>query len=159
MNYYLSLCLSVFLFFSVGGRADEAAVYDDLPSFMDIRIERLSGDARHLKGLLDQGKLGDFYQQALPVLNRELFDEDGGMTPEELENALFINNWSSRPPIRTTGWTTFPSGSTEVSWKPNLRHIRIFPKFKPMSGRTRGSGMERNSRGSAWRRSSNISGG
>ena len=53
MNYYLSLCLSVFLFFSVGGRADEAAVYDDLPSFMDIRIERLSGDARHLKGLLD----------------------------------------------------------------------------------------------------------
>ena len=31
MNYYLSLCLSVFLFFSVGGRADEAAVYDDLP--------------------------------------------------------------------------------------------------------------------------------
>ena len=47
------LCLSVFLFFSVGSRADEAAVYDDLPSFMDIRIERLSGDARHLKGLLD----------------------------------------------------------------------------------------------------------
>ncbi|MFM1738871.1 hypothetical protein, partial [Akkermansia muciniphila] len=81
MNYYLSLCLSVFLFFSVGIRAEEAAVYDDLPSFMDIRIERLSGDARHLKDLLDQGKLGDFYQQALPVLNRELFDEDGGMTP------------------------------------------------------------------------------
>ena len=48
------LCLSVFLFFSVGSRADEAAVYDDLPSFMDIRPERLSGDARHLKGLLDQ---------------------------------------------------------------------------------------------------------
>ena len=48
MNYYLSLCLSVFLFFSVGGRADEAAVYDDLPSFMDIRIERLSGDARQI---------------------------------------------------------------------------------------------------------------
>ena len=91
MNYYLSLCLSVFLFFSVGSRADEAA-YGDLPSFMNIRPERLSGDARHLKDLLDQGKLGDFYQQALPVLNRELFDEDGGMTPEELENALFINN-------------------------------------------------------------------
>lgn len=100
MNYYLSLCLSVFLFSSVGGRADEAAVYDDLPSFMDIRIERLSGDARHLKGLLDQGKLGDFYQQALPVLNRELFDEDGGMTPEELENALFINNMVVKAPYQ-----------------------------------------------------------
>mgnify|MGYP003260109735 FL=1 len=94
------LCLSVFLFFSVGSRADEAAVYDDLPSFMDIRIERLSGDARHLKGLLDQGKLGDFYQQALPVLNRELFDEDGGMTPEELENALFINNMVVKAPYQ-----------------------------------------------------------
>ena len=45
MNYYLSLCLSVFLFFSVGSRADEAA-YGDLPSFMNIRPERLSGDAR-----------------------------------------------------------------------------------------------------------------
>ena len=46
MNYYLSLCLSVFLFFSVGGRADEAAVYDDLPSFMDIRVvpEELEDD-------------------------------------------------------------------------------------------------------------------
>ena len=94
------LCLSVFLFFSVGSRADEAAVYDDLPSFMDIRIERLSGDARHLKDLLDQGKLGDFYQQALPVLNRELFDEDGGMTPEELENALFINNMVVKAPYQ-----------------------------------------------------------
>ncbi|MCG4696647.1 hypothetical protein L0N27_12865, partial [Akkermansia muciniphila] len=80
--------------------ADEAAVYDDLPSFMDIRIERLSGDARHLKDLLDQGKLGDFYQQALPVLNRELFDEDGGMTPEELENALFINNMVVKAPYQ-----------------------------------------------------------
>ncbi|MCB5930926.1 hypothetical protein LJB63_16430, partial [[Eubacterium] rectale] len=99
MNYYLSLCLSVFLFFSVGSRADEAA-YGDLPSFMNIRPERLSGDARHLKDLLDQGKLGDFYQQALPVLNRELFDEDGGMTPEELENALFINNMVVKAPYQ-----------------------------------------------------------
>ena len=66
MNYYLSLCLSVFLFFSVGGRADEAAVYDDLPSFMDIRIERLSGDARHLKGLLDQGSWATFTSRRCP---------------------------------------------------------------------------------------------
>ena len=94
------LSLSFFLLFSLGSRADEAAVYDDLPSFMDIRIERLSGDARHLKGLLDQGKLGDFYQQALPVLNRELFDEDGGMTPEELKNALFINNMVVKAPYQ-----------------------------------------------------------
>lgn len=94
------LSLSFFLLFSLGSRADEAAVYDDLPSFMDIRIERLSGDARHLKDLLDQGKLGDFYQQALPVLNRELFDEDGGMTPEELENALFINNMVVKAPYQ-----------------------------------------------------------
>ena len=51
------LSLSFFLLFSLGIRAEEAAVYDDLPSFMDIRIERLSGDTRHLKDLLDQGKL------------------------------------------------------------------------------------------------------
>ena len=148
MNYYLSLCLSVFLFFSVGGRADEAAVYDDLPSFMDIRIERLSGDARHLKGLLDQGKLGDFYQQALPVLNRELFDEDGGMTPEELENALFINNMVVKAPYqdyRLDNFSIWINGSeletkfkaytnlskiqTYVRENKRLRHGKEFARF------------------------------
>ena len=153
------LSLSFFLLFSLGSRADEAAVYDDLPSFMDIRIERLSGDARHLKDLLDQGKLGDFYQQALPVLNRELFDEDGGMTPEELENALFINNMVVKAPYQDYRLDNFSIWINGVSWKPNLKHVVIFPKFKPMSGRTRGSGKGRSSRGSAWRRSSNISGG
>ena len=132
MNYYLSLCLSVFLFFSVGIRAEEAAVYDDLPSFMDIRIERLSGDARHLKGLLDQGKLGDFYQQALPVLNRELFDEDGGMTPEELENALFINNMVVKAPYqdyRLDNFSTWINGSeleTKFKAYTNLSKIQTY---------------------------------
>ncbi len=65
MNYYLSLCLSVFLFFSVGSRADEAA-YGDLPSFMNIRPERLSGDARHLKDLLDQGSWATFTSRRCP---------------------------------------------------------------------------------------------
>ncbi|MFR4223984.1 MAG: hypothetical protein ACLT38_10430 [Akkermansia sp.] len=33
---------------------------------MNIRPERLSGDARHLKDLLDQGKLGDFTSRRCP---------------------------------------------------------------------------------------------
>ncbi|WP_302388627.1 hypothetical protein, partial [uncultured Akkermansia sp.] len=66
MKHYLPLCISFFLLFSSGSRGDEAA-YNDLPSFMDIRHDQLGGEARHLKSLLDQGKLGDFYQQALPV--------------------------------------------------------------------------------------------
>ncbi|WMB16209.1 hypothetical protein [Akkermansia muciniphila] len=129
MNYYLSLCLSVFLFFSVESRADEASVYDDLPSFMDIQIERLSGDARHLKDLLDQGKLGDFYQQALPVLNRELFDEDGGMTPEELENALFINNMVVKAPYQDYRLDNFSiwinGGELETKFKAGINFSKI----------------------------------
>ena len=143
------LSLSFFLLFSLGSRADEAAVYDDLPSFMDIRIERLSGDARHLKDLLDQGKLGDFYQQALPVLNRELFDEDGGMTPEELENALFINNMVVKAPYqdyRLDNFSIWINGSeletkfkaytnlskiqTYVRENKRLRHGKEFARFK-----------------------------
>ncbi|MFR4223987.1 MAG: hypothetical protein ACLT38_10445 [Akkermansia sp.] len=63
---------------------------------MDIRIERLSGDARHLKDLLDQGSWR-LYQQALPVLNRELFDEDGGMTRKSWKTPCSSTTWSSRP--------------------------------------------------------------
>lgn len=99
MKYYLSLCISALLFFSSGSWADES-VYNDLPSFMDIRHDQLSGKVRHLKGLLDQGKLGDFYQQSLPVVNRDLFDEDGQMAPADLENALFLNNMVVKAPYQ-----------------------------------------------------------
>ncbi|WP_330937121.1 hypothetical protein V3C19_00560 [Akkermansia sp. AE01SA01] len=93
------LCISAFLLFSSGSRGDEAA-YNDLPSFMDIRSDQLGGEARHLKGLLDQGKLGDFYQEALPVIDRDLLDEDGRMSPSDLENALFINNMVVKAPYQ-----------------------------------------------------------
>ncbi|WP_295931352.1 hypothetical protein, partial [uncultured Akkermansia sp.] len=99
MKHYLPLCISFFLLFSSGSRGDETA-YNDLPSFMDIRHDQLGGEARHLKGLLDQGKLGDFYQQALPVIDRDLLDEDGRMSPSDLENALFINNMVVKAPYK-----------------------------------------------------------
>lgn len=131
MNHYLSLCLSVFLFFSAGSSADEAA-YGDLPSFMNIQPERLSGDARHLKGLLDQGKLGDFYHQVWPVLNRELFDEDGLISHEDLENALFINNMVVKAPYkdyRLDNFSTWINGSeleTKFKASINLSKIRKY---------------------------------
>ncbi|WP_295925451.1 hypothetical protein [uncultured Akkermansia sp.] len=99
MNHCLSLCISALLLFSSGSRADEA-VYNDLPSFMNIQYGQLGEDAKHLKALLDQGKLGDFYQQSLPVINRGLFDEDGQMSPADLENALFLNNMVVKAPYQ-----------------------------------------------------------
>lgn len=99
MKHYLSFCISALLLFSSGSWADDP-VYSDLPSFMNIRHEQLNGDAKHLKDLLDQGKLGDFYQQSLPVINRDLFDEDGQMSPADLENALFINNMIVKAPYQ-----------------------------------------------------------
>ena len=37
------LSLSFFLLFSLGSRADEAAVYDNLPSFMSSGLKGLAG--------------------------------------------------------------------------------------------------------------------
>ena len=109
---------------------------------------KTNGILAYLKGLLDQGKLGDFYQQALPVLNRELFDEDGGMTPEELENALFINNMVVKAPYqdyRLDNFSIWINGSeletkfkaytnlskiqTYVRENKRLRHGKEFARF------------------------------
>lgn len=99
MNRYLLLCITALLLFSAGSRAD-APVYNDLPSFMNIQPEQLGKEATQLKDLLEQGKLGDFYQQSLPVINKDLFDEDGQISPADLENALFINNMIVKAPYQ-----------------------------------------------------------
>ncbi|MFR4223985.1 MAG: hypothetical protein ACLT38_10435 [Akkermansia sp.] len=76
------------------------------------------------------------------MLNRELFDEDGGMTPEELENALFINNMVVKASYQDYRLDNFSTCINEGDLRAKFKAYGNLSKIKNMYGRTRGSGKE-----------------
>lgn len=121
--------MAMFCLLTAGTLLADGARYA-LPSFISIGQGKLSEENRKLKELLNQGKISEFYAAALPEIKKGVFDQDGRLTEEALNNALFINHLVIKAPYQDYHLDHFTNMINEFDLKSKIKAYQNLGKIQ-----------------------------